>query len=235
MLAAFEADLLEAPTYLGFENFVELARRPGLPGRRCATPSSSPPAPCPLRLLGALGLALLLHVRFRGAGAYRTTAYLPTVVPDVAFALAWLWILNPLYGPLNLTLGAIGIDGPSWLTDPWAARFGLVLVAGFTIGEGFLIAMAARVEIPPELYELAALEGAGPFATLRRVTLPLLGPTLVLLLLRDTIYSFQASFVPALVITEGGPPPTPPRSCPCSSTGTASSTSGSATRRLRRS
>ena len=67
--------------------------------------------------------------------------------------------------------------------------------------------MAARVEIPAELYELAALEGAGPVATLRRVTLPLLGPTLVLLLLRDTIYSFQASFVPALVITDGGPPP----------------------------
>ena len=60
----------------------------------------------PLRVAAALGLALLLHRPFRGAAAYRTAAYLPTVVPDVAFALAWLWILNPLYGPLNLTLGA---------------------------------------------------------------------------------------------------------------------------------
>ena len=59
----------------------------------------------PLRVAAALGLALLLHRSFRGAGAYRTAVYLPTVVPDVAFALAWLWILNPLYGPLNLTLG----------------------------------------------------------------------------------------------------------------------------------
>ena len=60
----------------------------------------------PLRLLGALAFALLLHPRFRGVGAYRTAAYLPTVVPDVAYALLWLWILNPLYGPLNLMLGA---------------------------------------------------------------------------------------------------------------------------------
>ena len=72
----------------------------------------------PLRLLGALAFALLLHVGFRGVGAYRTSAYLPTVVPDVAYALLWLWIINPLYGPLNLALDAIGGTTPSWLTDP---------------------------------------------------------------------------------------------------------------------
>ena len=131
----------------------------------------------------------------------------PTAIPDVAFALAWLWILNPLYGPLNLALGAIGIDGPAWLSDPWAARLGLILMSVFTIGEGFLIALATRRDIPADLYELASLEGAGSWATLRRVTLPLMAPTLVLLLIRDTIFSFQTSFVPALVVTDGGPAP----------------------------
>ena len=64
----------------------------------------------PLRLAGALTLALLLHRRYRGVGAYRTSAYLPSVVPDVAYALLWLWIFNPLYGPLNLALARSAAD-----------------------------------------------------------------------------------------------------------------------------
>ena len=115
----------------------------------------------PLRLLGALAFALLLHERFRGVGAYRTAAYLPTVVPDVAYALLWLWILNPLYGPLNLVLGAIGATQPRWLTDPLHAQWAVILMSLFTIGEGFLVALATRQSLPRELYELASLERRG--------------------------------------------------------------------------
>nr|MBA3728380.1 sugar ABC transporter permease [Actinomycetota bacterium] len=107
----------------------------------------------PLRLLGAVSLALLLHRRFRGVSAYRTSAYLPTVVPDVAYALLWLWIFNPLFGPMNLFLEAVGIGGPAWLTSPTAARSAIVIMGLFTIGEGFIVAMATRQDIPGELYE----------------------------------------------------------------------------------
>ena len=85
-------------------------------------------AAVPLRLLGAFGLALLFHTRFRGVGTYRTGAYLPTVVPDVAFALLWLWILNPLYGPLNAFLGLFGDFTPAWLTNPDAAQAAVVIM-----------------------------------------------------------------------------------------------------------
>ncbi|MDP8955925.1 MAG: sugar ABC transporter permease [Actinomycetota bacterium] len=161
----------------------------------------------PLRLLGAVVLALLLHKRFRGAGVYRTSAYLPTVVPDVAYALLWLWILNPLYGPLNLFLGLFGDFTPAWQTNPTAAQAGIILMSLFQIGEGFVVAMATRQSIPGELYELAAIEGSAPWNSFRRITLPLMAPTLLLLLFRDTIFSFQANFVPALIVTGGGPPP----------------------------
>jgi multiple sugar transport system permease protein len=161
----------------------------------------------PLRLLGALGLALLLHHRFRGVAAYRTASYLPTVVPDVAYALLWLWILNPLYGPLNLILEAVGGPTPRWLTDPRDAQAAVILMSLFTIGEGFLVALATRQSLPRELYELAAVEAAKPWYVFGRVTLPLMAPTLLLLMFRDTIFSFQANFVPALIVTEGGPPP----------------------------
>jgi multiple sugar transport system permease protein len=77
----------------------------------------------------------------------------------------------------------------------------------FLIGEGFLVALATRQSLPRELYELAELESAKPWYVFGRVTLPLMAPTLLLLLFRDTIFSFQATFVPALIVTEGGPPP----------------------------
>jgi multiple sugar transport system permease protein len=205
-LALYEYDLIRSPEWIGFDNFRELADddifRTSLRNSLMFIAFA-----VPLRLLGALGFALLLHLRFRGVGAYRTAAYLPTVVPDVAYALLWLWIFNPLYGPLNLILAELGAPQGRWLTDPLHAQWAVILMSLFTIGEGFLVALATRQSLPRELYELASLEKAGPLYVFVRVTLPLMAPTLLLLLFRDTIFSFQANFVPALVIFDGGPPP----------------------------
>jgi multiple sugar transport system permease protein len=205
-LAVTEYDLIRSPTFVGFDNFRELwndevfftSFRNSLMFILFAVP---------LRLLGALSLALLLHKRFRGVAAYRTAGYLPTVVPEVAFALLWLWIFNPLYGPLNLALGAVGGPTPSWLSDPRAAQWAVIIMSLFTIGEGFIVLMVTRQGIPAELFELGDVEGAGPGHMFWRITLPLIAPTLLLLTFRDTIFSFQANFVPALIVTEGGPPP----------------------------
>jgi multiple sugar transport system permease protein len=205
-LALFEYDLIRSPEWIGLDNFRELAEddifRKSLRNSLMFILFA-----VPLRLLGALAFALLLHERFRGAGAYRTATYLPTVVPDVAYALLWLWILNPLYGPLNLVLVELGFTPPLWLTDPLHAQWAVILMSLFTIGEGFLVALATRQSLPRELYELASLESATALYVFRRVTLPLMAPTLLLLLFRDTIFSFQANFVPALIIFDGGPPP----------------------------
>jgi multiple sugar transport system permease protein len=83
----------------------------------------------------------------------------------------------------------------------------VIVMSLFQLGEGFLVLMATRQEVPEELYELAELEGARPAGTFRRVTLPMMAPTLLLLALRDVVFSFQATFVPALIVTKGGPPP----------------------------
>jgi multiple sugar transport system permease protein len=205
-LALYEYDLIRSPRFIGLDNFRDLvddevfriSLRNSLMFILFAVP---------LRLLGAVALALLLYRRYRGVGVYRTAGYLPSVVPDVAYALLWLWIFNPLYGPLNLALQAIGGPTPRWLTDPRAAQWAVIIMSLFTIGEGFLVALATRQSLPRELYELAELESAKPWYVFGRVTLPLMAPTLLLLLFRDTIFSFQANFVPALLVTEGGPPP----------------------------
>jgi multiple sugar transport system permease protein len=205
-LSLYEYDLIRSPRFIGLDNFRELiddevfriSVRNSLMFMAFAVP---------LRLAAALVLALLLHRRFRGVAGYRTAAYLPSVVPDVAYALLWLWIFNPLYGPLNLALMELGGPRPRWLTDPQHAQWAIIVMSLFLIGEGFLVALATRQSIPRELYELAELESAKPWYVFGRVTLPLMAPTLLLLLFRDTIFSFQATFVPALIVTEGGPPP----------------------------
>jgi multiple sugar transport system permease protein len=168
----------------------------------------------PLRLLVALGLALLFWRRSRGVGVGRAMIAVPTVVPEVAYGLLWLWLLNPLYGPVNglLTLGGDGGDTvfgrlpPQWLTDPNHARAGIVLMSLFTVGEAFVVLLVARQAVSTDLYELASLEDAPGWDVFRRITLPVLAPVLVLLFLRDMLLSFTFTFVPALVVTEGGPP-----------------------------
>lgn len=206
VLAFTEYDLIGSPSFNGVDNFEELA------GDRVFWTSLRNSViylafAVPSRVAAALGLALLLHRRMRGIAAYRTSAYLPTIVPDMAYALLWLWLLNPLYGPINLVLGAIGAPEPQWMTDPAAAMAAVIMMGVFQVGEGFLIAMAARQQIPDVLYELAAIEGANAWQQFRRITLPVMTPALLLLLLRDTAFSLQASFVPALIVTGGGPPP----------------------------
>jgi multiple sugar transport system permease protein len=214
-LAFTEYDLLRSPSFVGLENFRDLADDEVF---RIALKNSLifAAVAVPLRLAGALGLALLLHRRFTGVGTYRSAGVIPTVIPDIAYGLVWLWLFNPLYGPINLFLRwhgdspsttAWGVQPPQWLTHPNDARAAIIIMSLFTIGEGFVILLVTRQGLPTELYDLAALEDATAWGVFRRVTLPLMAPILLLLLARDTIFSLQWTFVPALIVTEGGPPP----------------------------
>jgi multiple sugar transport system permease protein len=159
----------------------------------------------PLRLLAVIVLSLVLYERFRGVTFGRVGVYMPTVMPDVAYALLWLWLLNPLYGPVAAALTGVGFTSPDWLTDPWTARLGVVLMSVFQIGEGFVIALAARRALPQHVFDAARVDGASGGFILRKVTLPMMAPVLALLALRDLILALQVSFVPALLLTDGGP------------------------------
>ena len=212
-LALTDYDLIRSPNVVGLDNFRELVDDRVF---RIALVNSLVFAAVavPLRLAAALGLALLLHRRGRGTGVARSAVVLPTIVPELAYGLLWLWLLNPLYGPINglLTIGGengetiLGRQPPQWLTDPNDARIAMILMSAFLIGEGFVLLLVARRAIPADLYELAALEDATWWDVFRRVTLPLMLPVLVLLGLRDVVWSLQLNLVPALVVTDGGPP-----------------------------
>ena len=177
VMAFFRWDLVSSPEFVGFANFDGLADdeifRTSLRNSLAFVAVA-----VPLRLIVAVGLALALQRRGRAA----TGAVLaPSVVPEAALALAWLWIFNPLYGPLNLLLEALGLPTPSWLTQPGPARWAVILMSLFTIGEAFLLASVARRSIPRELYDLATEQGARAWGRLLRVTVPMLAPVLLLI------------------------------------------------------
>lgn len=159
----------------------------------------------PLRLLAALCLALLLQRRERLFGFYRAAIYLPTVIPEAAYALLWLWIFNPFYGPLNMALSWLGLPTPDWLGDPTTAIMAIVLMSCFQIGEGFVVLLAGLQNIPRALYEAATVDGASNWQAFWRITLPLIFPWMLLLTVRDIVMSLQNTFAPTYILTYGGP------------------------------
>lgn len=159
----------------------------------------------PLRIAVALGLALLLSTERFGVSTARTTVFMPSVIPDISYALLWMWMLNPIYGPIAYLVSALGLPGKEMLFTPFGARFSIVLMSLFQIGEIYIVLLATRRELPHELYELCRIEGASALWVFKRVTLPLMLPTIVFLTARDVAWSLQSTFVPSLVITKGGP------------------------------
>lgn len=196
-------DLLTDPRWVGLENYRSLVEDP-LFIQSIKVTLTYTAAYVPLDLVGGLLLALLVRPRFRGIGIFRTIFYLPTVFSGVAFVVVWLWMLNPNGGLINLALGWFGIEGPRWLLDPQYALWSLVLMSFWGWGRSMALYLGGLQSIPGELYEAAAMDGAGSFRQFFAVTLPLLSPTIFFNLVLSVIATFQ-SFTSAFVATNGGP------------------------------
>ena len=203
-LAFFAYDGLNPPRYVANLNFI-LAYTDELFNLSVQNSLSLILLPVPLRIFGAFLLARFYQRGGRWLNWLRATIYLPTVIPAAAYALAWLWILNPLFGPLNMGLRALGIMPPNWFVDPLWARPALVLMSLWQIGEGFLVSLAALQDLPPEIEDAARIDGAGSWGLFWQIALPLMAPILLLLMFRDAILTFQESFTTILLTTGGGP------------------------------
>lgn len=210
-LAFYEYDALSPPQWLGTLNFI-LASTDELFSLSIQNSLALIILPVPVRVFGTLLIARLVLRDGRRIARpslpltlTRSAIYLPSIIPSAAYALAWLWILNPLFGPVNLILQAVGIMPPAWLADPQWAKPALILMTFWQIGEGFLVCLAALQDIPPELEEVAQLDGASWWGIFRYITLPIVAPILLLLMLRDAILTFQESFTNIYFMTQGGP------------------------------
>lgn len=203
-LSFTEYHAIGKPLWVGLDNFRRMSETP-LVRLSLYNTLIFAAAAVPLRLLGAIVMALLLGSRKRGSGLYRAAAYLPTIMPEAAYAMVWIWILNPVYGPLNMILAAFGLPAPAWLTEPGTARAAMVLMALLQLGEGFVVVLIARQNIHAALYEAAEVDGANRWQGFWSITLPLILPWLLLLLARDVVVSVQNTFTPSFILTYGGP------------------------------
>lgn len=145
----------------------------------------------PIALVVALALAVLLSKEVKGMPAFRTIYYLPTVVPIVASAMLFLWVLNPEYGLLNNFLSWFGIRGPSWLSDPKFTKISLMIMDVWRCGQNTVIFLSALKAVPKSFYEAAELDGAGPVKRFFKITLPYISPTIQFLVVMGLISSFQ--------------------------------------------
>jgi multiple sugar transport system permease protein len=146
----------------------------------------------PIRLAWAIATAMLLTLKARGMRTYRTLYFLPSMVPPVAAALTFTFLLNPELGPVNRVLGAFGIPQPLWFLDPAWSKPALVILALWGVGDAMIVFLAGLLDVPQTLYEAARIDGAGPVARFRHITLPMISPVIFFSLVVGLINGFQA-------------------------------------------
>jgi multiple sugar transport system permease protein len=160
-----------------------------------------------LKMVGGLGLALAMNQHFRMKNLVRALLLLPFIVPTVLSTLAWLWMLDPAFSVVNRLLVALGWPkpGPSWLGDPTLAMVSIIVINTWRGLPFYGITLLAGLQtVPPELYEAAAIDGAGGWQRFGFITLPLLRPIILIVTLFSVIFTF-ADFQLVYVLTHGGP------------------------------
>ncbi|TQS29537.1 carbohydrate ABC transporter permease [Microbispora sp. KK1-11] len=145
----------------------------------------------PLRVLFGLGVAQLVTRLKAGAGVYRTIFYLPALVPLVAGTLGFVFLLNPGTGPVHAILSAVGLPAPDWFGDPAWSKWGLTLLGLWSVGDLMVIFMAALLDVPKQLYEAAAIDGANGWRQFTSITLPVIRPVLMFALVTGVIQTLQ--------------------------------------------
>jgi ABC-type sugar transport system permease subunit len=159
----------------------------------------------PLQIAVALSFALLLNTRVRGRGFFRALYFLPVVVSGVAVTILWQQLYSYDYGVLNGVLVRLGLGRVPWLVDPGLAMPSIAIMATWkNVGIYIVLFLVGLQNIPRELYEAASLDGARPLAQFRHVTLPMLNPTVVVIVVLSTIGGFSL-FIEPYVLTGGGP------------------------------
>jgi multiple sugar transport system permease protein len=196
-------NLLSPPTFVGLANVRQLPKDK-LFWQSLKVTTTYTLVYVPLNLLLGFLLALLLNTKVRGIALFRTIYYLPSIVPAVANAVLWAWIFNTEFGLLNAGLHAFGFAKIKWLQEPRWALPALILMALWGFGGSMVIYLAGLQGIPETFYEAAELDGAGRWAKLRYITIPLMSPVIFFNLIIGIIGSFQV-FTPARLITNGGP------------------------------
>jgi len=202
-----EYGVTNAPKFIGLENYTRAFSVDDLFWSSLGRTFTFALIFVPVTIAGALLLAILLNQKLRGTNIYRTIFFVPHLLPAVAIAVLWTFLLSPKLGPINEFLRSIGIENPpSWLAarDSALASVTMINVWAAMGGNTMLIFLAGLQGVPQELYEASEIDGAGVWSKFRNVTLPLISPTIFFNVVLAIIAALKV-FTTAFVTTQGGP------------------------------
>ncbi|TLS52421.1 sugar ABC transporter permease [Paenibacillus antri] len=146
----------------------------------------------PLTVAASILVAALLDRRIAGRNVYRTIFFIPSITMPIAIAVVWKWLYNSSTGLINFMLGLVGIDGPSWLTDPNVILWSVIIISVWAgIGSNMVILLAGLQGIPESYYEAARIDGASAVRRFLYITVPMLTPTIFFVTVTSFISSFQ--------------------------------------------
>jgi ABC-type sugar transport system permease subunit len=158
----------------------------------------------PVTVAAGLGLAVLVNRTLRGVRVFRTIFYLPVVLPAVAVLTLWKYIYDPVYGLANQVLRTLHLPTSMWLGDKHVALAAILLVGVWGVGGTMMIFLAGLQAVPVELIEAAKVDGAGAIRRFGHITLPMIGPILLLQIVLQLNLAFQ-TFNQVAIMTKGGP------------------------------
>lgn len=205
LLGFHEYDFLTSAKWVGPANYVRAFRGDPLFWQSLKVTAIYSFVSIPLRLVLGFLIALLMNQPIRGIYVFRSLFYIPTILPSVAVAFLWIWILNPQFGLLNYFLRTfLGLQGPGWLTSETWALPALIIMSLWGVGGSMVVYLAGLQGIPSYLYEAAELDGGGVLAKFWFVTIPMMSPIIFFNLIMGIISSFQV-FTSSYVMTQGGP------------------------------
>jgi multiple sugar transport system permease protein len=190
---------VQTPTWVGFSNYTELFTQDD--DFRMAVYNTLYFAiiSIPLAIIAAFGLAMMLNAKIRGQVLYRTIYFLPTLVPEVALALVWVYLFTPGTGLINIPFDWLGLRGPCWLTCEAWARPTIVLLALWIIGQQVVLYLAGLQDVPQDLYDAAAVDGANFWHKFRHVTVPIMTPVIFFHLVISVIGALQFFTIPFIM------------------------------------
>jgi multiple sugar transport system permease protein len=199
-------DLLTVADFVGLRNYQQMFGRDPLFWHSLRITAVYSVVSVLMQTLLGIGIALLLNARINGIVVYRTVFYLPSVVSGVAVSYMWIWVLSPEAGVLNRLLRYLGIEGPNWLFSMEWALPTFILMSLWGLGGGMVLYLAGLQGVSTELYEAAALDGAGRWPKLWHITVPMISPVIFFNVVVGIIGSFQV-FTSAYIISggQGGP------------------------------
>ncbi len=203
-LAFTDYDILGTWHYVGFDNFTRMFFQDIRYGRALGATIKYVIVAVPLRLAFALGVAVLLNTKRRGISFYRAAFYAPSIIGgSVAVAVMWRQLFGN-EGLINALMVTLGFPPTNLLGSPQTAIWTLILLAVWQFGSPMLIFLAGLKQIPAELYEAAAIDGANGWLKFARITLPLLTPIIFFNLIMQLIAGFRV-FTQAFIVTGGAP------------------------------